>query len=57
MGPDVLARPVEIITGQRFIEALLQPLFGPLSMVDTGYVMRLEQVPRLAAQPRPTMLD
>ena len=48
MAPDVLARLVEIITGQRYIEALQQRLFGPLGMVDTGYVLRPEQVPRLA---------
>jgi CubicO group peptidase (beta-lactamase class C family) len=34
MAPDVLARLVEIITGQRYIEALQQRLFGPLGMVD-----------------------
>jgi len=49
MAPDVLARLVEILTGQRYIEALQQRLFGPLGMVDTGYVLRPDQVPRLAA--------
>ena len=49
MGPDVLARLVEILTGQRYIDALQQRLFGPLGMVDTGYVLRPDQVPRLAA--------
>jgi len=49
MGPDVLARLVEIVTGQRYIEALQQRLFGPLGMVDTGYVLQPGQVPRLAA--------
>lgn len=49
MGPDVLARLVEIITGQSYIEALQQRLFGPLGMVDTGYVLQPAQVPRLAA--------
>jgi CubicO group peptidase (beta-lactamase class C family) len=49
IAPDVLARLVEIITGQRYIEALRQRLFGPLGMVDTGYVLQPEQVPRLAA--------
>jgi len=48
MAPDVLARLVEIVTGQRYIQALQQRIFGPLVMVDTGYVMRPEQVPRLA---------
>jgi CubicO group peptidase (beta-lactamase class C family) len=48
MAPDVLARLVEIITGQRYFEALQRRLFGPLGMVDTGYVLRPDQVPRLA---------
>jgi len=48
MAPDVLARLVEIITGQSYFEALQQRLFGPLGMVDTGYVLRPDQVPRLA---------
>jgi CubicO group peptidase (beta-lactamase class C family) len=48
MAPDALARIVEIITGQRYIEALQQRLFGPLGMVDTGYVLRAGQVPRMA---------
>lgn len=45
----MLARLVEIITGQRYIEALQERLFGPLGIVDTGYVLRPEQVPRLVA--------
>ena len=49
MAPDVLARLVEIVTGQPYAKALQQRLFGPLGMVDTGYVLRPDQVPRLAA--------
>jgi CubicO group peptidase (beta-lactamase class C family) len=49
MAPDMLARIVEIVTGQRYAAALQQRLFGPLGMVDTGYVLRPEQAPRLAA--------
>jgi CubicO group peptidase (beta-lactamase class C family) len=49
MGPDVLARLVEIVTGQGYAEALQQRLSGPLGLVDTGYVLRPDQVPRLAA--------
>ncbi len=49
MGPDVLARLVEIVTGESYIDALRERLFGPLGMVDTGYVLRPEQVPRFAA--------
>lgn len=48
LAPDVLARLVEIVTGERYIKALQQRLFAPLGMVDTGYVLRPEQVPRLA---------
>lgn len=49
MGPDVLARLVELVTGQPYAEVLQQRLLGPLGMVDTGYVLRPDQVPRLAA--------
>jgi CubicO group peptidase (beta-lactamase class C family) len=49
MAPDVLARLVEIVTGRSYIEALRQRLFDPLGMVDTGYVLREDQVSRMAA--------
>ena len=49
MAPDVLARLVEIVTGRRYSEVLQERVFGPLGMVDTGYVLRPEQVPRFAA--------
>jgi CubicO group peptidase (beta-lactamase class C family) len=49
MAPDVLARLVEIVTGQPYAKALQQRLFGPLGMVDTGYVLRADQVPRMPA--------
>jgi CubicO group peptidase (beta-lactamase class C family) len=49
MAPDMLARIVEIVTDQRYADALQQRVFGPLGMADTGYVLRPEQVPRLAA--------
>jgi CubicO group peptidase (beta-lactamase class C family) len=49
MAPDVLARLVEIVTGQAFADALKTRLFAPLGMVDTTYVLRPEQVPRFTA--------
>ncbi len=49
MGPDVLARVAEIVTGTRFATLLQQRLLGPLGMVDTAYVLQPEQAPRLAA--------
>ena len=57
MAPDVLARVVEVITSQTFGAALQQRLLGPLGMVDTGFVLRPEQVPRLAALYRGDLLD
>ena len=57
MAADVLARVVELITGQRFGAALQDRLLGPLGMVDTGFVLRPDQVPRLAALYRGDLLD
>jgi CubicO group peptidase (beta-lactamase class C family) len=49
MAPDVLARFVEIVTGQSYTDALKTRLFDPLGMVDTTYVLEPEQVPRFTA--------
>ncbi len=49
MAPDVLARLVEIVTGQDYADALKTRLFDPLGMVDTTYVLRPEQVSRFTA--------
>lgn len=49
LGIDVLARLCELATGLSFGEALQQHIFGPLGMADTGFVLRPDQVPRLAA--------
>ena len=49
LGIDVLARLVEIVSGQRFGDALQSRLFEPLGLHDTGYVLRPDQVPRMAA--------
>jgi CubicO group peptidase (beta-lactamase class C family) len=57
LGADVLARVVEIVTGQRFGDALQTRLFDPLGMVDTGFVLKPEQMPRLAALYRGDLAD
>jgi CubicO group peptidase (beta-lactamase class C family) len=49
LGIDVLARLCEIATGLSFEEALQQQVFGPAGLRDTGFVLRPDQVPRLAA--------
>ena len=49
MATDVLGRLVEIVTGQSLAEAFKTHLFEPLGMVDTTYVLRSDQVARLAA--------
>ncbi len=49
MAPDVLARLVEIVTGLPFAQALKTYLLGPLGMVDTAFVLRADQAPRLCA--------
>jgi len=46
---DVLARLVEVVSGQRFGRHLQQALCGPLGLHDTGFVLRPDQVPRFAA--------
>ncbi len=48
MATDVVGRLVEIVTGQTMAEAFKIRLFEPLGMVDTGYLLREDQIPRLA---------
>lgn len=57
LGIDVLARLCEIVTGQRFGGALQRRLLGPLGLVDTGFVLRPDQLPRLAALYRGDLAD
>jgi len=57
LGIDVLARLCEVVTGQTFGDALQQRLFAPLGLVDTGFVLRPDQVPRLAALYRGDLAD
>ncbi len=49
LGTDVLARLVEVVTGHSFADVLQARLCEPLGMVDTGFVLRADQRPRLAA--------
>jgi CubicO group peptidase (beta-lactamase class C family) len=49
MATDVLARLIEIVTRKTFRQALQTFLLDPLGMVDTAFVLRTDQVPRLCA--------
>ena len=49
MGADLLARLMEIVTGQTYAEILQTRLFDPLGMVDTGYVVEPANLHRLAS--------
>lgn len=57
LGIDVLARLCEITTGLSFDAALQQHILGPLGLADTGFVLRPDQVPRLAALYKGDLLD
>jgi CubicO group peptidase (beta-lactamase class C family) len=48
MATDVVGRLVEIVTGQTLADAFQTKLFELLGMVDTGYMLREDQIPRLA---------
>jgi len=45
---DVLGRLVEVISGQSLGQFLQQEIFGPLGMVDTGFVVPPDQHHRIA---------
>jgi CubicO group peptidase (beta-lactamase class C family) len=49
MATDVVARLVEILSERRFDEYLKERIFEPLGMVDTGYTVDAERLPRYAA--------
>jgi CubicO group peptidase (beta-lactamase class C family) len=49
LASDVLARVVEVASGQRFDAFLQQRIFGPLGMVDTGFVLQPAQRERFTA--------
>ncbi|MFL6828272.1 MAG: serine hydrolase domain-containing protein [Bradyrhizobium sp.] len=46
---DVMARLVEIVSGQAFDQFIQSRIFGPLGMVDTGFVVPEKNRSRLAA--------
>jgi CubicO group peptidase (beta-lactamase class C family) len=47
-GLDVAGLAVEAVTGKRLGEFLQERLFGPLGMVDTGFVVPASKVARIA---------
>ena len=49
VGTDVMARLVEIIGGESFDQFLQSRIFGPLGMVDTGFVVPEQSRSRLVA--------
>ena len=48
LGIDVIARLIEIISGQKLQQFLQERLFTPLGMVDTGFSVASEKRSRLA---------
>jgi CubicO group peptidase (beta-lactamase class C family) len=57
VGSDVLARLIEVISGQEFSRFLDDRVFCPLGMVDTGFWVRREAQHRLAALYRGSHAD
>ena len=49
VATDVLARLVEVVSGQRFDAFLQQRIFSPLGMLDTGFVVPESERQRLTA--------
>jgi CubicO group peptidase (beta-lactamase class C family) len=49
ISTDIVGRLVEILSGERFDEYLRREVFEPLGMVDTGFYVPEESLPRLAA--------
>ncbi|MBN8986664.1 MAG: serine hydrolase [Rhizobiales bacterium] len=52
-GVDVLARVVEVASGQPFDRFLESRIFEPLRMVDTGFYVPAEKLDRLVEAPEP----
>jgi CubicO group peptidase (beta-lactamase class C family) len=52
-GVDVLARVVEVASGQPFDAFLKSRIFDPLRMVDTGFYVPQENLARLVEAPEP----
>ena len=49
VGIDVAARLIEVLSGQSVGDFLQERMFGPLGMVDTGFGVPAEKLPRLSA--------
>ncbi|MCX6521615.1 MAG: serine hydrolase [Actinobacteria bacterium] len=49
VGIDVAARLIEVLSGQSVGDFLQERLFGPLGMVDTGFGVPADKLPRLSA--------
>jgi CubicO group peptidase (beta-lactamase class C family) len=49
LSDDVLGRVIEVVAGESLNEYLARHLFGPMGMVDTGFVVPPEKLSRLAA--------
>lgn len=58
-GVDVLARVVEVASGQQFDQFLQSRIFKPLGMVDTGFYVPSENLGRVVEAPttRPPQFD
>ena len=58
-GVDVLARVVEVASGQQFDHFLQSSIFKPLGMVDTGFYVLSENLGRVVEAPttRPPQFD
>jgi CubicO group peptidase (beta-lactamase class C family) len=52
-GVDVLARVVEVVSGQAFDQFLQSRIFAPLHMVDTGFYVPEAKLDRLVDSPAP----
>jgi len=58
LATDVAARLVEVLSGQRFDDYLQTHIFAPLAMLDTGFYVAAEKLPRLVTMAAPNnMLD
>lgn len=53
LGTDVLGRVIEVASGRTLDEFLRERVFGPLKMLDTGFVVPADKRPRLAALYKP----
>ncbi|MCP5181489.1 MAG: beta-lactamase family protein [Pseudomonadales bacterium] len=56
LATDVVARIVEVVSGQRFDDYLEEHIFRPLGMVDTAFHVSPEKVDRLVTMYAPTDL-